>query len=398
MLVFQRSQVTMAEAGPSTSTFPSEMPKLPDTEAREAPIFGGKKYTEQELLEKHYDQILEHYQQGAPDESDEYSSDEEAQMLQALNDEEREMYNEVREEHVRQLVSFGYTMPLSREIRRHMFWWLPGCPRSYTKRASEAVHRHREREEKKARESQARAEALLEQAKTEAKGDKTKEKEILAKMYEDERKKREAEEAQAPPAKKAREEIAESDCLIIRVTPGMDPLFHKVFGRDIKQEPVEAEADVQQPPTLEREEIEEEESEEDDEGVETAEREFQRKDVVDALMSLEAASKQQVTAYQQLRHAIPSMEEADVKKVAEKIPTPLTVQLSDEVRKTLEEETDQTLRYMLALGEVQLQKYVASTSSDFRPRTQKQIAARFNITQRKLSELIGGRPYKGGTK
>ena len=92
----------------------------------------------QELMKGHYDRALQRYEVGEGD-SDLYNSEEETKQLEALSTEDREKYEEYKEIHINQLVSYGRTMEISQEIRRHMFNWMPGIPQSYAKRASEAV-------------------------------------------------------------------------------------------------------------------------------------------------------------------------------------------------------------------------------------------------------------------
>jgi len=95
------------------------------------------------MLQLHYAEVVKQYEKGEREDSDVYDSEEEEEVLSKMSEEEKEMYQECQANFVRQLVTYGRTMNLSSEIRRHMFKWLPNCPNEYVARASAAVKKRR---------------------------------------------------------------------------------------------------------------------------------------------------------------------------------------------------------------------------------------------------------------
>ena len=66
-------------------------------------------------MKGHYDRALQQYEVGEGD-SDLYNSEEETKQLEALSTEDREKYEEYKEIHINQLVSYGRTIEISQEI------------------------------------------------------------------------------------------------------------------------------------------------------------------------------------------------------------------------------------------------------------------------------------------
>ena len=97
----------------------------------------------QQKLNEHYKKALERYEEGRDTDS-EYDSDEERMQIAQLQPDEIERYEELKDNHIRQLVEYGRIMPISAEIKRHMFKWLPGLPTEYIQRARDAVYKKRQ--------------------------------------------------------------------------------------------------------------------------------------------------------------------------------------------------------------------------------------------------------------
>ena len=305
----------------------------------------------EEVLLLHGKKALKRYEEGSGD-SDEYDSEEEAMTLMKMKDEELDRYEELRDVHINQLVQYGRIMPVDQEIRRHMFDWLPGIPEE---RASKAV--------KKAR---------------------TKGKEKLT--------------VQTTPKMK------EDDVLVIKVIPGIgmtttDP----VVKTEVEEDPIETMQEEGE--TLGHQiDIEPEEGEEESADLtihDLIPKAVNKTAVINALEKLAAGAKQQAAAYEVLSHEIAKNSDEEVIKIVSTLPTPVTVPLSDPVRNTIESTDMESINYALAMGMYHLEQHLYQKAKfhgqDYPKPTQTEMCKRFNLKDRKFSELYRGTYYPGGS-
>ena len=289
--------------------------------------------------------------------SDLYDSEEETEQLEALSTEDREKYEEYKEIHINQLVSYGRTMDISQEIRRHMFNWMPGVPQSYAKRASEAVKKRRVDEEGNVRF------ALP-----------TRETDIPKKIQE------------------TGEETLDEDVLYIKMIPGK-PSAKPAIKQEV-EEGEEAEG------AEEAEEAEKESS--DKEEGETIdlddEQPVNRTEVEAALKALEDGSKLKATGYEKLRKAIPKLSDQTIAAIGADIASETEGKFSVPVQQFLQENEDEMIRFSLAIGLHYLEQHHHHKDKKYKPLKKKDIAKQFNISERKFSEISQGISYSGGQK
>ena len=304
----------------------------------------------QEKLNEHYFKVLQRYE-NEQDSDTEYDSEEEKLLVSELTAEDKEQYDEIKLNHIRQLVEYGRVMPIHQEIRRHMMKWLPGMPKEYIQRCSSAVHKRVQKQKEAAEAGQP----------------------II--------------EFDEPPYKRFKStEEKDDDVLLIKIVPGLDDKAHSVFNPETK---------VKIEKTEEEEATEQIESEEEIEI--DLDAEFDQEKVVEALKTLEETSKQQAKCYKDLREAIPQLSEEKVAKLVEKLPgAPLNVPAV--IRDTIQIEGGETAKMMLAVGEIYLDKHTAAKYKTHRMKTTAAMARKYDISRRKLTELCSGTAYKGGAK
>ena len=254
-----------------------------------------------ERLQEQYRKNIERLMRNGDSDEDQYDSEEEAEQVEALEGDDLELYNEMKENHIRQLVEYGHTMPIHREIKRHMMKWMPGMPSRYVEAARNAVIKRRS-------------------------GEQVTEEEIEQVLHDEPPKKKQRVEKQPEET-----EVEDPDVLVVEYRPGLDSLAHKVFKTEVKME-VHSE-------TEEKEEEQESEEEEDIE----VEKVLEKTNIVEALKTLEETSVKQAEAYKILREAVPALEERELVEVMSRLPG-APVNTSDPVREAIKREADITIR------------------------------------------------------
>ena len=282
---------------------------------------------------------------------------------------------------LRQLVEMGRAEDLDREIRRHVFKWLPGVPAEYTQLASEAV--------KKAR-AEGRGRVTIKSTKT------------------------------------------DDDVFIIKFIPG-----NQDIDIDVKQEPMDEEEEQQSeetpsevlptaststaaparqkkkekvaPPEISQNiqhisiDLEEEEATVES-SEEPAEIPIDNQAVVQALKSLQETTHQQALAYETLVNQVPKMTESEVREMIKELPTPVSAKLHPSVKDFLEREEDETIRYTIGAGIYYLESHlsqkaeVSKSKAKYPMPEKKSIAERFHLNYHKYVEISRGVAYKGGSQ
>ena len=314
-----------------------------------------------ELLQNHYREVLKQYEGGQRG-WEEYDSEEEKELLDGLNTEEKEQYKELQENFVRQLFTYGAVMPIGEEIRRHMFSWLPGCPKNYVKRASVAAKKHQP----------SRAIGPV---------------------------------AAVPTLTEETEENRD-EVLVIKVIPSQDPLCREAFKVKEEVEPAaeaEAQETGQQEPTASTSAeptsttgADAEDDDDDDDEEDTVETSFSREDLKKQLQVLHETTKKQSVVYKELAKIVDTVDEKEAAALPKFLPENLPTRLSPYVRQALLNEEDDFLRKALAVGTVMIERVHKSRYPEYKALQQQEVARRYGVTPRKLTELLGGVHYAGG--
>ena len=188
----------------------------------------------------------------------------------------------------------------------------------------------------------------------------------------------------------------DDDILYIKMIPGTgvpaQPDIKTEPGTSKEEEAEEAETEETSETEDEKDiDVDEEEEEEQDVPID-------RKKMKDALRNLSESSKLRSKAFEKLQQAVPTMKEAELKKLPEKIQAEIENKFSTCVYQFLEDNEDELVRHVMAIGLHYIKQHHQHKDRTYKPLKKKDIASKFNITQRKFTEISQGIAYLGGSK